>query len=314
MNTLLKGDYEGGKKSKNVLKRMRRYWMLYLLLAPTVIYLLVFCYQPMYGVIIAFKNYNATKGIFGSSWIGFEHFKRFFSYPYFGRLLWNTLTLSLYGLATFPVSVIFALSLNEMGNLKFKRVVQMTTYAPNFISIVVICGMIQLFFNRSMGMVNNFLDLLRLSRIDFLGEPKYFRHIYVWSGVWQNFGFGSVIYLAGLSGVSQELIDAARIDGASRLSIIWHVNLPTIAPTITLLFILSTGNILSTDFTKILLLENTLNKQVSSVISTYVYEIGIGSGQYAYSSAIGLFNTVLSVCVLLIVNAVAKKTTEIGIW
>jgi putative aldouronate transport system permease protein len=303
------------RRNRKILwKSLRRYWMLYLLLAPAAIYILIFCYQPMYGVIIAFKDFQATKGILGSPWAGLDHFIRFVTYPNFGKLLWNTVALNLYGLATFPVPIVFALSLNEMRNARFKRVVQMATYAPNFISVVVICGMILLFFNRSMGLVNNLLESLGLTRIDFMADPKYFRHIYVWSGVWQSFGFGSIIYLAGLSGVSQELIEAARIDGASRLRINWHVNLPAITPTIILLLILSTGGILGSDFTKILLLQNDLNKAVSDVLSTYTYSIGIISGQYAYSSAIGLFNTVIGVGILLGVNAVAKKATDIGIW
>lgn len=295
-------------------KSLRRYWMLYLLLAPAAIYLLIFSYQPMYGVIIAFKNFQATKGILGSPWIGLDHFIRFVTYPNFGKLMWNTVALNLYGLATFPVSIIFALSLNEMRNLKFKRIVQMLTYAPNFISVVVICGMILLFFNRSMGLVNNIFESVGITRIDFMADPKYFRHIYIWSGVWQGFGFGSIIYLAGLSGVSQELIEAARIDGATRIKIIWHVNLPAITPTIVLLLILSTGGILGSDFTKILLLQNDLNKEVSNVLATYTYQIGIVSGQYAYSAAIGLFNTVIGVVILMIVNTIAKKVTDIGIW
>ena len=295
-------------------KSLRRYWMLYLLLAPAAIYLLIFSYQPMYGVIIAFKNFQATKGILGSPWIGLDHFIRFVTYPNFGKLMWNTVALNLYGLATFPVSIIFALSLNEMRNLKFKRIVQMLTYAPNFISVVVICGMILLFFNRSMGLVNNIFESVGITRIDFMADPKYFRHIYIWSGVWQGFGFGSIIYLAGLSGVSQELIEAARIDGATRVKIIWHVNLPAITPTIVLLLILSTGGILGSDFTKILLLQNDLNKEVSNVLATYTYQIGIVSGQYAYSAAIGLFNTVIGVVILMIVNTIAKKVTDIGIW
>lgn len=297
-----------------VLRKIHRYWMLYLMILPAAIYLLIFSYQPMYGIIIAFKDFRASKGILGSPWVGLQHFKRFIEYPNFGKLIWNTLALNLYGLATFPVSIIFALSLNEMRNAKYKRVVQMITYAPNFISVVVICGMILLFFNRSMGMVNNLIELLGISRIDFMGNPVYFRHIYVWSGVWQGFGFGSIIYLAGLSSVSHELVEAARIDGASRLKIIWHINLPTIRPTIILLLILSTGGILNSDFTKILLLQNDLNKAVSSVISTYTYEIGIISGQFAYSTAIGLFNTIIGVMILVSVNAIAKKVSDVGIW
>jgi len=299
---------------KVFINNLKRFWILYLMILPAALYILVFSYQPMYGIIIAFKDFRPSRGIIGSPWVGLQHFIRFVTFPNFWKLIWNTMSLNLYGLAVFPVPIVFALSLNEMRNMKYKKVVQMVTYAPNFLSVVVVCGMILLFFNRSMGMINNLLEFFKADRVDFMGNSKYFRHIYVWSGVWQGFGFGSIIYLAGLSGVSSELIEAAKIDGASRLKINWHVNLPAIRPTIILLLILSTGGILGSDFAKILLLQNDLNKDVSNVIGTYTYEIGLISGQFAYSAAIGLFNTIIGVIILLTVNAIAKRVSEVGIW
>jgi putative aldouronate transport system permease protein len=293
---------------------LARYWPLYLLLAPAAVYTLIFNYGPLYGVIIAFKNFNPVQGILGSPWAGLEHFIRFVNFPNFPKLLRNTMGISLYALATFPVSLLFALSLNEMRNAKYKKFVQLATYMPNFISVVILCGMVLLFFNRSMGLVNNVLETMGFQRVDFLAGPGYFPHLYVWSGVWQQFGWGSIIYLAALSNVSGELIEAARMDGASRLQIIWHVHLPDIVPIVILLLILSCGGILSTDFQKILLLQNDLNREASEVISSYVYEIGLVTHQYSYSAAIGLFNTVVNVLILLLVNAVAKKTTSVGIW
>ena len=295
-------------------KQLARYWQVYVLILPAAIYILIFSYGPMYGVIIAFKDLKTSLGILGSPWVGLKHFERFVNYPNFWRLIRNTLTLSIYSLLTFPVPIIFALALNEMRNKHYRRFVQMMTYAPNFISVVIMCGMILLFFNRSIGVVNNIIAWLGFERIDFMSDPSSFPHIYVWSGVWQSFGWGSIIYLSALSGVSPEQVEAARIDGASRIKVIWHVNIPAILPTITLLLILSTGGILSSNLYKILLLQNPLNKEVSSVIATYNYEVGLVSQQYSYSAAIGLFNTVVGVVILLIVNAAAKKATEIGIW
>jgi putative aldouronate transport system permease protein len=268
----------------------------------------------MYGIQLAFKDFRPSKGIWGSDWVGLKHFIRFVTYPDFWKIFSNSLIISLYSLATFPCSIILALSINELESQSFKRSVQMITYMPHFISIVIVCGMIMLFFNRSSGMINNFIHMLGGQRIDFMTNPKYFRTIYVWSGVWKGIGWGSIIYLSALSGVSPELVEAARIDGATRLQIIWHINIPAIIPTIVILFILSTGGILSVDFTKIFLLQNDLNKEVSSVISTYVYEIGLVSQQYSYSTAIGLFNTAISVALLLFVNKIANKVSGITIW
>lgn len=286
----------------------------YILLLPAFVYVLLFSYYPMYGVQIAFKNFRTSLGIMGSEWVGFEHFMRFLSFRDFQKIVKNTLSISLYVLATFPISVVFALMINEIINRKYKKTVQMITYIPHFLSTVVICGMISLFFNRSSGFVNSFIETMGLERIDFLTRPEWFRHIYVWSGVWSSMGWGTIIYLAALSNVSPDLVDAAKIDGAGRLKIVRHINVPSILPTIIIMLILSTGGILSVGFEKIYLLQNPLNLETSRVISTYVYEIGLLGGQYSYSAAIGLFNNLVNITLLIMVNLVAKRISEVSLW
>lgn len=295
-------------------KRAVLSYQLYLLLLPAFAYILIFSYGPMYGVQIAFKDFRTSLGIWNSEWVGLKHFIRFIQFPNFWKIIKNTLFISFYSIATFPCSIILALLINEIGNNAFKRTVQMITYAPHFISVVVICGMIALFFNYSTGIINNFIEFIGFERVDFLIKPKYFRSIYVWSGVWQEVGWGTIIYLAALSGVNPELIEAARIDGASRLQVIRHVNIPSIMPTIIILLILSCGNVLSVGFEKVYLLQNPLNLDTSQVISTYVYEVGLRGGQFSYSSAIGLFNTVVNILLLLVVNSIARKVSEVSIW
>ena len=292
---------------RSKIMRFKRYSPLYLLVLPAILYIFIFNYAPLYGIQIAFKNYRSSKGILGSPWIGWENFVRFLTYPDFWNLIINTLRLSLYSLATFPCALILALSINEVGHQKYKKLVQMLTYMPHFISVVVLVGMLNLFFAQSNGLFNNLFELIGLRRQAYLTEPGYFPHLYIWSGIWQNIGWGSIIYVAALAGVSPELIEAARIDGANRLRVIWHVNIPSILPTIVILLILSTGNILSIGFEKVYLMQNAPNLSVSQVISTYVYQIGLISGQFSYSAAIGLFNNVVNVIILLIVNRIASR-------
>ena len=295
------------------LQRVLSCWQLYTLLLPTVIYLILFNYMPIYGVQIAFRDFRGSRGIWGSDWVGLKHFIRFVNYPNFWSILRNTMVISIYSLATFPFPVILALLFNELESRVFKRTVQMVTYAPHFISTVVVCSMVTLFLNRN-GLFNNIGALLGAERVDYLTYPEYLASIYVWSGVWQGVGFGTVIYMSALSSVSPELIEAARIDGATRMKIIWHVNIPTILPTIVTMLILRCGNVLSVGFEKVFLLQNPLNLQASQVISTYVYELGMQKAQYSYSAAIGLLNTVVNVTLLLIVNRVSKKVTQMGLW
>lgn len=301
------------QKKRSILFYLRD-WRLWLLLLPAVIYVFIFSYIPMYGVQIAFRDYKAKLGIWGSEWVGMKHFIRFFKFPNFKLYMENTLRLGVYGIMMFPVSVIFALMLNEVRNVKFKKAVQMISYMPYFLSTVVVCSMLLLFFDESKGVVNTVIEALGGERIDFLTVPEYFDDLYVLSNTWQVMGFGAIIYVAALSNVPQELIEAAKIDGASRLQVIWHVNIPTILPTIIIMLIFSCGGILSASHEKILLMQNSLNLSASQVISTYTYKIGIQGGQFSYATAIGLFNNLVNVALLIIVNKIAKKTSDISIW
>lgn len=301
-------------RKKLTLKSIFHDWRLYVLMLPSLVYLFIFAYIPMYGVQIAFRDFSPRKGIWGSEWVGLEYFKRFIEYPNFKFLMMNTLRIGLYSLATFPCPIIFALMLNEVRSTKFKKSVQMISYIPHFLSTVVVCSMVTLFFNQKTGVVNAIIEFLGGTRTDFLTKASYFEDIYVWSGVWQGLGFGAIIYIAALASVPMEQIEAARIDGATRLQIIWHVNIPYILPTIIIMLIFSCGGILGVGFEKILLLQNDLNLSRSQVISTYVYEIGIRGGQFSYSSAIGLFNTIINVTILAIVNEIARRFGETSIW
>lgn len=302
------------KRARAYARRMLASWQLYALILPAFAYVFIFNYVPMYGVQIAFKEYRTAKGILASDWVGFRQIARILEYPALPRLIMNTLEISLYSLATFPLACMFALCINELDNKRFQRTVQMVSYAPHFISTVVICSMIQLFLNRGSGIINNLIEALGGARRDFLSEAGLFSTIFVWSGVWQGIGWGTIIYLAALSGVSLELLDAARIDGATRLQVVWHINIPCILPTIVTLLILRCGSVLSVGFEKVFLLQNSLNLEKSEVISTYVYNIGLLGGQFSYSSAISLFNNVVNVSVLLLVNALCKRIVEVSLW
>ena len=295
------------------LKSLRKFWPLLLMLLPAFIYVAIFCYRPMYGLIIAFKNFKVKKGYWGSDWVGFDNFIRFFTYPKFWTLIKNTLAISLYSLATFPCSLILALLLNEVQHIWFKKTVQMVTYAPYFLSVVVLCGMIRLFCGGE-GLIRHWYRSVTGNDVDLLTLPHLFRHIYIWSGVWKGIGWGTIIYISALSGVPPELIEAAKIDGASRTQVIWHVNLPHIIPAVVIMLILDTGSILSVGYEKILLLQNDLNLDVSTVISTYTYKIGIENQQFSYSTAIGLFNNIVNIIMIFISNMVANKVSGSGLF
>jgi putative aldouronate transport system permease protein len=302
-------------KRMSIGKFLAKYWQYYLLLLPALIYIFIFNYMPMYGIQIAFKDYRAGLGIWGSPLSGLTHFKRFIMYPKFSMLLWNTISINLYSLAVgFPVPIILALFINEIHHRFFKKFVQIVTYAPHFISTVVICGMIILFTNKNVGMINNLLNIFGIERIGFMTEPGWFKTVYVLSGVWQNAGWGTIIYLAVLSGVSPELVEAARIDGANRFHIILHINIPFIIPTIIVLFILNCGNLLSLGFEKVYLLQNPLNLDSSEIISTYVYKVGLLGAQFSYSTAIGLFNTACNLILLIAVNTISAKVSKASLW
>jgi putative aldouronate transport system permease protein len=300
---------------KPLIKSILKTWQLQLIAIPVLAYFIIFCYVPMYGIILAFKDFNTSLGIWGSPWVGFKHFERFFKAYYFWPLIGNTVWLSLYGLiAGFPLPIIFALMLNELRSNKYKRVIQTVSYAPHFISQVVIVGLLMAMLSPNNGIVNMVLKALGFETIYFIGSPKWFSTIYVFSGVWQELGFGSVIYFAALSGVSYELHEAAIIDGATKLQRIWHVNLPAIKPTIIILMIFSIGSIMNVGFEKIYLMQNDMVKDVSEVIATYVYKEGLGKARYDYTTAIGLFNSGINFILLASVNFIAKKVGEISLW
>ncbi len=301
------------KKPRINWRKVKINWQLYLLLAPALVYFAVFKYYPMYGLQIAFKHFRAVDGIWGSRWIGLEHFDRFFNSYYFWDLIKNTLFINLYSLALFPISIIVALSLNELRDGKFKKIAQTITYAPHFISTVVLVGMIIAFLDPATGIVNNLLGRIGVGPIPFMTRPELFESVYVWSNEWQNLGWGAIIYLAALAGVDPQLHEAAKVDGATRLQRIWHINIPSIFPTIVIMLVLRMGSMMSVGFEKILLMQNPLNLSSSQVISTYVYDSGLLHGQYDYATAIGLFNSLINLIMLVIANRIARRT-GMSLW
>ena len=299
---------EKTKKQKkiNFKQILKKNWVCYLFILPMLIYVIIFNYIPMYGIQLAFKDYRVADGIWGSAWVGLKHFKTFFESYQFKDLLWNTLSLSLYSLiAGFPMPIIFALLLNYITNVKLKKVVQMVTYAPHFISTVVYCGMILIFLS-SDGVINQLLKLIGIDSVAFLTNPSNFRHIYVWSGVLQNIGWGSIMYISVLTSVDPTLHEAATVDGATRFQRLLHIDLPAIVPTMVIMLIMRAGEIMDLGFEKAFLLQNNINLDYSEIIATYVYKIGIQGGQFSYSSAIGLFNNVINMVLLVVVNKIAK--------
>ncbi|MBB6672403.1 ABC transporter permease [Cohnella nanjingensis] len=295
--------------------KARRSWELYLLVLLPVLYLLVFKYIPMFGVLIAFKDFNAVDGILGSPWVGFKHFENLFASPNFPLLIKNTLAISFYALiAGFPIPILLALALNEIRTGFFKRAVQMVTYAPHFISTVVMVSIIILMLSPHVGIVERIFAFFGWSNTNFMGEPGLFKSIYVWSGVWQEMGYASIIYIAALAGVDPSLYEAARIDGASRFKKIIHIDLPSLIPITVIMLILSLGNVMGVGFEKIYLMQNPLNQSASEVISTYVYKVGLLGANFSFSSAVGLFNSVINLVLLLVVNFVARKVSENSLW
>ncbi|MEE6716863.1 ABC transporter permease subunit [Schleiferilactobacillus harbinensis] len=296
-------------------KRLKKNWELYVLIIPTFLSFLVFSYIPMYGVLIAFKDYVPVLGIWDSPWVGFKYFQQFFSSYYFWDLIRNTIGIQVYGLVVgFPLPIILALALNEMKDGFWKKFSQTVTYAPNFISVVVMGGMIIAFLDPSTGIINHVIQALGIKPIAFMSDPKWFKTVYVLSGVWQGTGWGSVIYLAALAGVDPALHEAAIVDGASRIQRIWHINLPAIVPTMVILLIMNVGSLFSMGYEKILLLQNPLNLSSSNVIATFVYKQGLLDGQYSYAAAVGLFNSAINAILLIIVNKIAQKVSDTSLW
>jgi len=296
-------------------RKLWKNWQLYLFIAPTLAYFIIFSYLPMYGVQIAFRKFVPSKGIWGSEWVGLDYFYRFFDSYYFWDLIKNTMGISLYELAVgFPVPIILALALNELKKSIFKNTLQTITYAPYFISTVVMGGLIIAFLSPQSGIVNTIIKAFGGESIAFLSEPAWFKTIYVLSGVWQGMGMGTIIYLAVLAGIDPGLHEAAIIDGASRLQRMIYINLPGLAPTMIIILILNMGNVLSVGYEKIFLLQNSLNMESSDVISTYVYRSGLQQAQYSFSSAVGFFNSIINLVILVFVNWIARRTQKVSLW
>jgi len=311
---------QANKKSfwKKALFDIRRHYQLYLLVLIPLIVIILFKYVPMYGIQIAFRDFKITKSITSGKFVGLKYFKKFFNNPQAMTYIWNTISISIYELCTFPLSLILALLLHYVTSRKFRKVVQMVSYAPYFISTVVMCGIILQFLQARGGLINLLLNLIGIESKNWITYPSAFRHIYVWSGVWQSVGYNSIIYIAALSSVSMELHEAALVDGANILQRIWHVDIPSVMPTFCVLLIIRCGNIMNVGFQKVLLLQNNLNLRTSEIISTYAYNIGLNSSgstpQYSYGTAIGLFTSVVNLILLVIVNKIIKKLSGSGLW
>ena len=303
----------------NLSQRITRHWQIYVFLFLPLLYLFIFCYYPMLGLQLAFKEFDMGRGMWGSPWVGLSQFQRFFTSPMFSRVIGNTLILSLYSIFVgFPIPVIFALLLNSVQSAKFRKTVQTITYLPYFISVVVLAGIILQVLNPRTGLYGSiYMILFNAYPSDILGNAQTFPHLYVWSGIWQTFGWNSIVYLAALSAVSAELHEAAEIDGANRFQRVIHIDFPSIFPTATIMLILRAGQILSVGYEKTLLLQNNLNLSTSEIISTYVYKVGLGATgvpNYSYSTAIGLFNSVINLIMLVLVNRLSRKMSETSLW
>jgi len=313
MNTDIPLSKKFRKRNATFVKMMAR-WQLYLLFLPTLIYFILFEYGPMYGLLIAFKDFNPIDGILNSPWAGFKHFQTFFDSYQFQSIIKNTIEIALYELVLFPIPVIMALLLNQLVSNKYKRIVQTFTYAPHFISTVVLVGMMYLFFSPRTGMFNLFLSQLGIDPIQFMAEPGWFKSMFVWSNVWQNAGWGMIIYLAALTSINPELHEAAVMDGASKYQRIRHIDLPGIMPTIMILLILQMGSFMSIGFEKVYLMQNAVNADASEIIQTHVYKTGLLNGKFSYSSAVGLFNNLINFIILLSMNQLAKRMKQTSLW
>ncbi len=299
--------------SNRLAKVLGKYWKLYLMLLPAIALTLIYKYVPIYGVQIAFRDYNAVDGFWGSPWVGFEHFTKFFTNYNSGRMIVNTVLLSLYSLLwTFPIPIILSLVINTVKNNRFKRMVQTTIYAPHFISLMVVCGMLKMFLSPNGGLISSMFQGMGFPVSNYLEDPSLFRTIYISSGIWQDAGWGCIIYLATLSSVDATLHEAAMVDGASAFKRMIHIDIPALIPITVLNLIMSFGSLMNVGFEKAYLLQNDLNKGTSEIIATYVYQQGIERAAYSFSTAVGLFNTVINVVLLLIVNRIAKKAADVN--
>lgn len=292
-------------------KRISRSKSLYVLLLPSFVIFLLFTYLPMYGVVIAFKDFTPAAGIWGSEWAGLKYFKQFFASYQFLPTIRNTLVISIYSIiVTFPLPVVLALMCNQMAAKRFRKFFQVSTYLPHFISTVVMCGMIILFLSPSVGIIAKLVGLFGFRLPNLMGDPNAFSSIYVWTEAWQHVGWDSILYIAALSAVDPSLYEAATMDGANKWQKLRHIDIPMLLPTATVMFILRAGSVMSVGFEKVYLLQNTLNSPTSEIIATYVYKMGLKSSQYSLSSAIGLFNNVINLALLLLVNHISKKLSD----
>ncbi len=307
-------------KKNKILKEIRNNYQLFLLILPPLAYIIIFKYIPMYGVQLAFKDFVATKGIFGSPWVGLKHFDRFVNSYFFPRVMKNTIGVSLYGLiAGFPFPILLALALNSTRNKLYRKTVQMSTYLPHFISTVTMVGMVMQFLNPRFGMLAEVAKFFGKEPLNYIGIPKYFKSIYVWSNIWQDTGWGTIIYLAALSAIDPSLQEAAIVDGAGRFKRIIHIDIPGILPTIVIMLILRSGRIMNVGFENIFLLQNQLNLPASEVISTYVYKVGLGGDKgmipnFPFATAVDLFNSVINISLLLSMNWISKRLTDSSLW
>lgn len=310
-----KGQTTAIKRSPPILQYLQRDWQLYLLLIPVMLYYIVYQYLPMGGLVMSFQNYIPALGFFDSQWVGFDNFIRFFESYSFWRVLINTIEISVLQLIFgFPFPVILALLLNEVRNKYFKRTVQTITYAPHFISTVVLVGMMTLVLSPSTGIVNKLIESLGGESINFMTEPGWFKPLYVISDIWQNAGWGAIIYVAALSSVDPQLHESAVIDGANRWQRIWHINLPGILPTIIIMLIMQTGRVMNIGFEKVFLMQTDPNLVASDVISTFVYRNGLIQGQLSFAAAVGMFNSVINFLLVFVVNKISNKLSDISLW
>ena len=296
-----------------IARQLKQNWVLYLMMIPVLAYFIVYCYAPMYGVTLAFKKWNAKLGVIGSPWVGLKHFKRFFSSYNFKNLLGNTLGISLYSLVLFPLPIILALLLHYLDIKWLKKTVQMVSYAPHFLSTVIIASMLILFCDAD-GLFNIIGGFFGMEPSNLLGKPELFKHLYVWSGEWAGIGWSSIIYIAALAGVDPQMHEAAIVDGANKLQRMLKIDLPSIVPTVVMLLILKVGGIMGVGFEKAFLLQNDLNLRSSQIIATYVYELGLIKADYAFSTAVSLFNNVINVILVVSANFFSKKVLKESLW
>ena len=300
---------------RNVKRQIKRSLPYYVLLLLPLTFLFIFHYMPMWGLQIAFRDFQSQTSIFQMEWRGLHYFQQFFSSALFWQYFRNTIIIAAYSLvAGFPLPIILAICLNECRHMRFKKTVQMVTYMPYFITTVVLVSMILQFTARETGIINNIIYYLGGNRVDFMARTQYFRHIFVWTGIWQSMGFSAIIYLAALSGISPDLVDAAKVDGCNKWRKIWHVDLPGIMPTIIILLILNVSSLVNVGFERIFLMQNPFNMSVSEVLSTYIWRVGVSGGNYSFAAAAGLFNNLISFALILIANFTARRVSETSLW